>query len=118
MDKKCSILIAEPWDFDSPDGENIIKGKIIKIISIESLIFKSNYKLSFKNHTGDLFVLHPRFKDCDFSKFSNDIIKNGLAGVNGGIIIEEDIDIDKLSEYDKNALDNISIFAFVGNICE
>ncbi|MDR2915260.1 MAG: hypothetical protein LBV74_10590 [Tannerella sp.] len=116
MEKKCSILIAEPWDFDSPDGENIIRGKIIKIISAESLIFKSDHKLSFKNYTGDLFVLHPRFKDCDFSKFSNDIIKKGLAGINGGIIIEKDID--KLSGYDKNTLDNISIFAFIGNICE
>lgn len=118
MEEKCSILIADPWDFDSPDGANIMKGKIIKIISVESIIFKSDYKLSFKNHTGNLFVLHPRSKDCDFSELSSNVIKSGLVSINGGLIMEENVDISELSGYDKSALDNLSIFVFIGNICE
>lgn len=118
MEEKCSILISEPWDFDSPDGGNVIKGKIIKVISVESLIFKSDYELSFENYTGNLFILHPRHKGCDFYELSNKIIKSRLVSINGGLIIEKNVDVSELSGYDKNTLDKISIFAFIGSICE
>lgn len=28
---RVSISVGEPWDFDSPDGENRVNGKIVKI---------------------------------------------------------------------------------------
>lgn len=42
-----TITIAEPWNFESPDGKNIIRGIILSIVNSYLLVFKANYLLNF-----------------------------------------------------------------------
>jgi hypothetical protein len=37
--KTYTITIAEPWDFESPDGKNIILGIILSIVNSYLLVF-------------------------------------------------------------------------------
>lgn len=34
------ISVGEPWDFISPDGQNIVRGNIISVKSNQLLVFK------------------------------------------------------------------------------
>lgn len=107
-DKKYFLSIGEPWDFDSPDGQNIINGVIIRILSATCLIFKANYILNFKGVSGNLFVLYPRHTKNDF----NDL-KNGAdyVTVNGNILLEE-----YNENMDENYLKGNSKFVIIGSI--
>jgi hypothetical protein len=51
-EEKYFISVGEPWDFESQDGQNIIRGKIINIKDKEYLIFKSNHLLRFDSIKG------------------------------------------------------------------
>lgn len=82
--KKYYISVGEPWDFNSPDGQNIINGVIIKILSSTCLIFKANYVLNFKGHLGDVFVLYPRHLESDFSDLES---KKDYITINGNMLI-------------------------------
>jgi hypothetical protein len=84
--KKYFISVGEPWDFDSPDGQNIINGIIVRILSATCLIFKANYILNFKGVTGSFFVLYPRHAESDFDDLKNG---NDYVTVNGNILPEE-----------------------------
>lgn len=106
--KKYFISVGEPWDFDSPDGQNIINGIIIKILSATCLIFKANYVLDFKGVTGNFFVLYPRHSENDF-----DDLKNGkdYVTVNGNILTKE-----YNESMDENCLKEHSKFVIIGSI--
>jgi len=84
--KKYFLSIGEPWDFESPDGQNIINGVIVGILSATCLIFKANYILDFKGVSSNLFVLYPRHAENNF-----DDLKNGAdyVTINGNILLEE-----------------------------
>ena len=84
--KKYSISVGEPWDFNGPDGQNIIKGVVLKILSATCLIFKANNILNLKGVSGIFFVLYPRHAESNF-----DDLKNGadFVTVNGNILLEE-----------------------------
>lgn len=82
--EKYIISVAEPWDFESPDGQNIISGKIISVKSNQCLIFRSNYNLKFGDVTGDILILFPRHYGFDFS----DLEDKRLA-FNGGLLLKE-----------------------------
>ncbi|MFT3751289.1 MAG: hypothetical protein QM768_23460 [Agriterribacter sp.] len=108
MEKKYFISVGEPWDFDSPDGQNIINGIIIKILSATCLIFKANYILDFNGISSNLFVLYPRHAESDF-----DDLKNGIdyVTVNGNILpmeYNENMNEDSLKENSK--------FVIIGSI--
>lgn len=77
------ITIAEPWNFESPDGKNIIKGKILSIINNHLLIFKANYLLNFDGVSGDILILSPRSKEGNF-----DNIETKEVDVNGGLFLD------------------------------
>lgn len=85
--KIYTIKIAEPWDFVSPDGKNIIRGVIISILNSYLLIFKANYILNFDGVSGDILILSPRFKDENFE----DIIAKDID-VNGALFLDDDND--------------------------
>lgn len=81
--KIYTIKIAEPWDFVSPDGKNIIRGVIISILNSYLLIFKANYILNFDGVSGDILILSPRFKDGNFENITTKDVD-----VNGGLLLE------------------------------
>ena len=83
-EKKYFISVGEPWDFNSPDGQNIINGVIIKILSASCLIFKANYVLDFNGHLGDLFILYPRHSENDFADLKNE---TNYVTINGNLLI-------------------------------
>ena len=82
--EKYYISVSEPWDFESQDGQNIIRGNILKIKSSQCIIFKCNYDLKFDNLKGNILVLFPRHYGYNFANFSNEII-----AFNGGLLLIE-----------------------------
>lgn len=78
--KKSYITVGEPWDFESPSGQNIIDGAIIKTVSATCLVFKANYNLEFGEVSGQILILYPRYADSNFNDLktgSNYITING-----------------------------------------
>lgn len=82
--EKYFISVGEPWDFESQDGQNIIRGNILRVKSNQCLVFKSNYLLKFGDIKGDILILTPRHKGNDFSD-----LKNELVVVNGSLLLIE-----------------------------
>lgn len=37
---KCFIKVSDPWNFESPDGENIIKGSILSQRSDQCIVLE------------------------------------------------------------------------------
>lgn len=106
MNKEYYISVGEPWDFESPDGQNIIKGKILHMLTNTCLVYKSNYNLTFCDITGDTLILTPRYQDGDFSNLYNNIVT-----INGSILI-----IDYEKDFNKEKLMNNSVFKIIGSI--
>lgn len=100
------ISVSEPWDFESQDGENIIKGHIVSMKSDHCIVFKCDHYLKFAAIAGYILVLTPRYKENDFSDLTQDSVV-----VNGGIFIGEYDE--KLNE--KELERNIK-FAIIGSI--
>lgn len=80
------ISVGEPWDFVGPDGKNIIKGKILRKISAECLVFKSNHLLKHENSWSDILILSPRHYDNDFDGLDSGA---DFVTINGGILLIE-----------------------------
>lgn len=89
--EKYSILIGEPWNFESLDGQNVIRGEIIKK-SNQFLIFKSNHSLIFDKFEGNILVLTPRHYGIDFSDINNERLS-----FNGGLLLLKEYD-EKLNQ--------------------
>lgn len=104
--KTYKITIGDPWDFKGPDGQNLIRGIILKRED-KFIIFKSNNKIMFEEGKGDIFVLSLRHINTDFSN-----LKNGVS-VNGGLILSDHIDNLSAEEIKRN-----SKFVFIGSIRE
>src|SRR5690606_2593189 len=97
-------------DFNSPDGENIIRGIILRIVSATCLVFRTNYLLDFEGVKGDKLILSPRHVENNFY----DLVKgSNLVTVNAGLLFK-DYD-DSLSEEE---LRNNLKFAIIGNIAK
>lgn len=107
-DKKYFLSVGEPWDFESPDGQNIINGLIIRIISATCLIFKSNYVFNLKGVSSNLFVLYPRYPESDF----NNLKKSAAYITINGNILPEEYNENK----DENYLKENSKFVIIGGI--
>lgn len=99
---KYKISIGEPWDFEGPDGPNLIKGSIIKTLSQTTAIFKSDHILSFKGYTGVFFVLTTRYMEDSLIP---------PVTVNGGLLLNNEYGNQTEDELIKN-----SIFVFIGGI--
>lgn len=81
--KTYTITIAEPWDFESPDGKNIIRGIILSIFNSNLLVFKANYLVNFEGVSGDVLILSPRLKNKNFENIATEEID-----VNGGLFFD------------------------------
>ncbi len=78
------ISVAEPWDFECQDGQNIIRGNILSKKSNQCLVFKSNYHLRFGEVEGNIFVLVPRYSGINFSSLGDEKLS-----FNGSILLSE-----------------------------
>jgi hypothetical protein len=103
---KYIISVAEPWDFESLDGQNVIKGRILNMKSNQYLVFKSNHSIQFGEIEGDILILTPRHYGYDFFDFKDEII-----AFNGSILLREYDE--QLSE---NALLENTKFVIIGSI--
>lgn len=101
-----TITIAEPWDFESPDGKNIIKGIILSIVNSYLLVFRSNYLLNFDGISGDILILSPRFKDGNFENSATKEID-----VNGGLFLDN-----YSKSYEESKLKENSKFVLIGTL--
>lgn len=104
--KIYTIMVSEPWDFKSPDGDNIIRGIVLSIVNSRLLVFKANYLLKFDGISGDILILLPRLRDGNFE----DIV-NREIDVNGGLFLD---DYNKKSEEDK--LEDSCKFVLIGSL--
>jgi len=93
------ISVGEPWDFTGPDGENIIKGKLLKVLSKDCIIFQSNYEIEIDGVKGDNFVLQSRYNDSNF----NTINKEGSWTVGVGILLTNTFNEMNCKELEKNS---------------
>jgi len=103
---KYIISVGEPWDFNSPDGENIIKGSL-EIKSEKFAIFRLNYEIELKQIRSNILILHPRYENENFYKLKN----NSVLTINAGIISPY--------EYNNLLLDEVNakaIFVIVGTL--
>jgi hypothetical protein len=105
---KYVISIGEPWDFNSPDGQGIINGVVVRILSATCLIFKANYILDFNGVLGNFFVLYPRYAKNNFNDLKNEV---GYVTINGNILPEE-----YNESMNENYLKEISKFVIIGSI--
>jgi len=103
---KYFITVSEPWDFESSDGQNIIKGSILSIKSTQCIVFRSNSYLQFDDVKGNILILTPRHYGYDFSNFQNEII-----AFNGGILLRE-----YNEELSENELRENTKFVIIGSI--
>jgi len=90
--KEFVISVGEPWDFESMDGQNIIKGNVIKILDNNNLIFKCNHNVKIKGVHGNILILSTRYKKDTFSILPCDVT------VNGGVLssYSEELSVDQL----------------------
>jgi hypothetical protein len=100
------ISVGEPWDFESEDGQNIIRGSIISMKSNQCLVFKMNYNLQFGEVKGDILILTPRHKGNDFS-----VLQNELVVVNGSLLLNE-----YKTEFSEKELQENAKFEIIGSI--
>ncbi|SHE77095.1 hypothetical protein [Dysgonomonas macrotermitis] len=105
--QNCEIIISEPWNFESIDGKNIIRGKIIDNLNDTCLVFKANYDVSFEDYLiGRNFILYSRSNHS----FTDIGLKNRIQ-VNGGLL-PLDYDYNEDFEY----LISNSKFVFIGTL--
>lgn len=78
------ITVAEPWNFEGPDGKNKISGKILSIANKYILVFRANHELGFNDVSGNILVLSPRSEADNF-----DEIETKEVEINGGLLLTD-----------------------------
>lgn len=62
MIKKLALFVGEPWDFEGPDGKNVMYGEVVYEISPKAVIFKAFNEQTFGKGKGCLFVCSTRYQ--------------------------------------------------------
>lgn len=104
--EKCFISVAEPWNFESPDGQNIVRGNILTVKSNQCVVFKADHYLEFDSINSDILILTPRHRETDFSDLSKQLIT-----VNGSLLLKNYEDSLSEKELKENAR-----FIIIGSI--
>lgn len=82
------ITVSEPWDYDGPNGPNVIHGFILKALSTDCLIFESDSDLEFNGDKGKRLFLKSRYENKPL-KTNDDYY--GVVG--GGLIFTDDLTV-------------------------
>jgi hypothetical protein len=109
--KTIIVSVDEPWNFEGPDGKNVIKGKIVKIINNKILIFKANKEQTFDEGKGIFFVFFARHKG-EILVHKNKQGKIFYEGAFGAGLIKDTNYLDK----DVEIIEENSIYVFIGSI--
>lgn len=107
---KIIITIGEPWNFEGPDGNNLIKGRILRNINDKYIIFMSDYEQKFNQIAGRIFILSTRYSNDSFSVFFKDSQKESIS-INGSLLTEKNI-----CSLDEDEIAKKSMFIFIGSI--
>lgn len=97
--KKYFIKVSDPWNFESLDGENIIRGNIISQRSNQCIVFKSNHCVQVDETKGYILILTPRHYGYDLNK-----LQDGIVVFNASILLKEyneHLSEDELKKYSK-----------------
>lgn len=92
------IVVSEPWNFTSKSGDNLITGKVLKLLSKNSLIFITDYLLEFGDISGRVLILSPRYDNEIFDE--NEGLENTVAG---GIVLCDNYQVINEAEIIKNS---------------
>lgn len=100
---RIEIIISEPWDFESADGKNLIKGRIIQKEDSYILV-RSDYILTSHNVSNQIIKIEPRHNASDYKKTYKNI------SVNIGLFKCDEREINKVQN------DENFVFAFIGAV--
>lgn len=95
------ISVGEPWKYEGVDGQNLIVGKIIKILDKNALLFESKNELQFDENRGKYLLLHPRYEKQNLQK---DFREGVRTIINGGLLSdfrenESDEELERRSKF-------------------
>lgn len=105
---RCSVSVGEPWDFEGPDGQNIIHGSIVKFLNDRCALFKADHMQHFRAVSGDTLLLLVRHYGYDFSELRPGV---SYISVNGCMLMDE-----REEETDVDALIAGSTFVLIGGV--
>lgn len=87
--EKYKITVSEPWDYDGPNGPNMIHGVILKEVSANCVVFEADSELEFHRDKGRFLFLKSRYENEALKRSKNDDY-NGVVG--GGLILANELD--------------------------
>lgn len=112
MINKYKISVGEPWNFEGPDGRNLIVGSVSQILNTKTIVFESDQQISFnrisgKVFSGKQFILFARYRD--------EVLVNGdtYKGTVNGLLIIKPFEVLTL-DFAHNP--NNSVHVFIGSL--
>lgn len=105
---KYNLRVSEPWNFESPNGANLLYGEVICVLNKNCIIFKSDTNLNIGGIDNNLILLKSRISD---SLSLKDGKYHGY--VNGAILLTDDF-----KGIGEPTLIENSKFVIVGSISE
>lgn len=104
--EKYKITVSDPWDFNGPAGPNLIMGEIIKVLSSQAIIFRSDHLLDFNGQSSDLLILKSRYKDQSLVEG-----KTYKGTVGAGLLLLKDYE-----DRDERFLEENSEYVLIGSL--
>ena len=99
------IVVSEPFGYKNTFSENIIYGKIIKVLSPLAILFQSDFQLEFDGSEGSILLLKTRYEGQTLT------IQNSFQGTVGGFILTSDYD-----NKDLNYLESHNKYVIIGGL--
>jgi hypothetical protein len=101
------ISVGEPWDYEGPDGSNIIKGEILKIVSKDCIIFKASQPIELDNIRSSIIILRSRHVGIHFTELE----ENKPWTIGGSLMLS-----DLYEEMSEKELENNSKYFIIGGL--
>lgn len=104
---KFRIIVGEPWDYEDRHGDNTIEGRIVRVVSPQSVVFQSDEIVEFKEQRGRILLLGTRYEGDTL-----DLTKRGrVETIAGGLYLGTNY-----RKGDYTALENDSIYVLIGSL--
>jgi len=102
---RYKLIVSEPWNFESRQGDNQLNGHILKQIDSENLLFEANEQITLGSITSQYWVLSTRYENQCFET------EPYRGTVNGGLLSDLPAESDDVLEIKKYA-----VFAIIGSL--